>query len=155
LPIKVKAIVVTAEAVWASLGLGVIAAMIAAFVPARRAASIDPVDAMSGTIQTADVVTPPSTSLRLAFLVFLVTASLAFAARSYQHVTLAIVVAMSLLLGGTLLAPALAAVLAHFAQRFARNFGPAVLLGAVSFARNRGRNVVSTAALGLALANVV
>jgi putative ABC transport system permease protein len=156
MPIKVVSIVVTAKAFWSAVGLGISSATVAAFVPARRAATIDPVSAMSGTIQSADVAMP---STRVAVLaccgVLLLTAATAYAAHAYINLTLAIIVAALLLSAGTFLAPLLASVVGRLAQRYAKYVGPATLLGAVAFSRNRGRNVVSIAALGLALANVV
>src|SRR5207248_3430010 len=52
-------------------------------------------------------------------------------------------------------APALARAIGAVARRAALFVGPAVRLGADSFDRNAGRNAVTIAALGMALANVV
>jgi putative ABC transport system permease protein len=155
-PIKVGALVVTAGAVWPAFGLGVGAATVAAFLPARRAATIDPVHAMTDTIQAADVAVPSNkVALGLAAAVLLVTLVTGVFAHVYVNTTAAILVAALLLLAGTFCAPVLSDWVGRVAQRYARRLGPAAMLGAVSFARNRGRNAVSIAALGLALANMV
>jgi putative ABC transport system permease protein len=156
MPIKVGTVVVTALDVSIALGLGVSSAVCAAFVPARRASSIDPVSAMSGTIQASDVAPSLSfTSLQAACATLVVTALVATAAHVYQLMSLAILVACLILLSGVFFASPLASLIGRIAQRYSLRFGPAVLLGAVAFARNRGRNTIAIAALGLALANVV
>ncbi len=156
LPVKVATVLVTSRDVWIAAGLGVTAAVVAAFLPARRAASIDPVSAMSGTIATSDVAfSSPKVALVATLCTLLVAALVAWSAHVWQTSALAYVVAGLLSFGAAFLAPVLAAVVGSFAQRHAKRLGPSVLLGAVSFARNRGRNAVAIAALGMALANVV
>lgn len=155
-PIKVESVAISASAVWSALALGVVSATVAAFLPARRAASIEPVNAMTRTIQAADVAAPSTKISLLASLTVLAAAAgVAYLAHANQHMTLAIVVSSLILVAGTLLGPALAAAVGAIAQLQAKRFGPAVMLGAAAFARSRGRNVVSVSALGLALANVV
>jgi len=156
MPIKVGTVVVTATDVSIALGLGVSSAVCAAFVPARRASSIDPVSAMRGTIQAGDVALSLSfTSLQAACATLIVTALMAMAAHIFQQMSLAILVACLILISGVFFASPLASLIGRIAQRFSLRLGPAALLGAVAFARNRGRNTVAIAALGLALANVV
>lgn len=156
MPIKVGALAVSANAVWLAFGLGVSAATLAAFVPARRAATIDPVNAMTDTIQAADVAVPSTAaSLATAAAVLLAALGTGWFAHVYVSTTAAVVVAALLLLVGTFCTPVLAVMVGRIAQRYAKHAGPATLLGAVAFTRNRGRNVISIAALGLALANVV
>jgi putative ABC transport system permease protein len=156
LPIKVGTVVVGSDDVAIALALGVTSAMLAAFVPARRASTIDPVSAMSGTIQGGDIAPSLSlTSLQAAGVALVATAVAAAAAHAYQLMPLALLVACLILVSGVFFASPLAALVSRIAQRYALRLGPATLLGAVSFARNRARNTVAIAALGLALANVV
>jgi putative ABC transport system permease protein len=155
-PIKLGAVIIRPQAAGVAAALGIAAAMLAAFVPARRAASIDPVGAMSRTLQPADVtVSSSSASLRIVSVVLFVAMLIASAAHACQQSTLAFAVAGLLSLAAAFVAPVVAALVGQIAQRYAKRVGPTALLAAMSFARNRGRNAVSTAALGMALANVV
>ncbi|HEX7668849.1 MAG TPA: FtsX-like permease family protein, partial [Polyangiaceae bacterium] len=155
-PVKVGAIVVTSRDLWAAGAVGMTAAVIAALVPAYHAASVDPVAAMSGTVGVAEV-TPSSAgaSLRTGASILLLAGFVAWGAHAWQKSALTYVVAGLLSVGAAFFAPALAAAVGSIAHRHAQRFGPAVLLGAVGFARNTRRNAVVTAALGMALANVV
>jgi putative ABC transport system permease protein len=155
-PVKVVAVVVTARDAWTAAGLGVTSAVLAAYLPARRAASIDPVAAMGRTIVAGDVIGASSDNAVRASIAMLVGAALiAGAAHAWQTSALAYVVAGLMSFGAVLLAPALAAAVGRVAQRHAKRLGPSVLLGTLGFARNSGRNAVATAALGMALANVL
>lgn len=156
LPIKIGSVLVRAEDVAAAFGLGMGSAVLAAFVPARRAASIDPVDAMRGTVHLDDVAPVPRLSAaRAAAAAWVLTLTLAVAAHIQQAPILALLAAGSILLAGVFLASPLAAFVGWLGQRYGAHVGPAALLGAVAFARNRGRNLIAIAALSLALANVV
>jgi putative ABC transport system permease protein len=156
MPIKVGTVIVTATDVAVALGLGLSSAVAAAFVPARRASSIDPVTALSGTVQAADLAPSLSiASLPAACIALIVAGLVAVAAHASQSTALAILVACLILMSGVLFASPLALLAGRLAQRYAVRLGPAALLGAVAFTRNRGRNTVAIAALGLALANVV
>jgi putative ABC transport system permease protein len=156
LPVKLGATVVAARDLWSAVGLGVTAAIIAAFLPARRAASIDPVDAMSRTVQAADVsFSSTAAALKAGATALVVAALVAWIAHATQKSALAYVVAALMSLSAAFFAPGLVVVIGGIALRHAKRFGPSVLLGAVGFVRNGGRNAIATAALGMALANVV
>ncbi|HEX7477425.1 MAG TPA: FtsX-like permease family protein [Polyangiales bacterium] len=156
LPVKVVAAVATARDMWAAAALGVASAGVAAFLPARRAAFVDPVSAMSGTIAAADVTfASTAAAMRAGLATLLLAGVVAWVAHVRQQSALAFVVAALLSFGAAFLAPVLAAAVGAAAYRRAKYLGPAALLGAVGFARNRGRNAVAIAALGMALANVV
>jgi putative ABC transport system permease protein len=157
LPVKIATVLVTARDVWTAGTLGVAAAVIAAFVPAYRAASVQPVRAMGGrsTATHETTASPAKAAFGIGLGLLLLAALVAWAAHTWSQSTLAYAVAALLSLGAAFFAPALAAGVGWLAQRYAKRWGPAVLLGSVSFARNRGRNAVATAALGMALANVV
>ncbi|MET0390426.1 MAG: FtsX-like permease family protein [Polyangiales bacterium] len=156
MPVQVDSLVIAGSDLWLTLGVGVGTAVLSAFVPARRAASIAPVEAMSSTIEAADVTVSSATaSLRIVSVLLLVTALVAWAAHAYRQSSLAFAVAALLSLCGAFIAPLLAGGVGHVAQRYAKYLGPSVLLGAMAFARNRGRNAIAIAALGMALANMV
>lgn len=156
LPVKVGDVVVSGRDAWKAVALGLLAALVAAFVPARRAAFVEPVSAMSGTIAAGDVSFSTTTrALHASVMVLVFAALIGWLAHVRQNSALAYVVAALLSLGGAFLAPALAAAVGRVARRYAKRLGAAVLLGAVGFSRNTGRNAVATAALGMALANVV
>ncbi|HKP62804.1 MAG TPA: FtsX-like permease family protein [Polyangiales bacterium] len=156
MPIKVGTLTVTATEVLRAFGLGVCSATFAAFVPARRAATIDPVEALTDTIQSADVAVPSTRfALGAAAAVLALALGIGCLAHTYVNVSAAILAACLLLLGGVCCVPVIAELVGRLVHRHAKHVGPAALLGTVAFTRNRGRNAVSIAALGLGLANLV
>jgi putative ABC transport system permease protein len=156
LPIKLTELVIHGSDVATAFGLGIAAAVVAAFIPAHRAASIDPVQAMSDTVQASDIAPPVSiSSLQAAGAAFAATIACAALAHRYESATLTILVTCLILFTGVFVASPLASWVGRSAQRCAPRVGPAFLLGTVAFARNRARNTVAIAALALALANVV
>jgi putative ABC transport system permease protein len=155
-PVTVRELVITARDVWSAVGLGLAAALIAAYIPARRAAATDPVSAMRGE-NTAGHVSFASnrTLLSGSAALLLLAAMFAWAGHVWQKSSLAFVVAALVSCSAAFLAPALARAVGSLVQRRGKTFGPAVMLGTVTFARNVGRNAVAIAALGMALASVV
>ncbi|MFI5307923.1 MAG: FtsX-like permease family protein [Polyangiales bacterium] len=155
-PMKVQAAVFAWSDVCAALALGIGASLVAALLPAYRAAVVDPVRALGASLDTADIAggSPSAPALAAASLLALAGLVAALAHR-FERVALAYAVAGLLSLAGACLAPLLSAGVGRVAQRYARRVGPSVTLGAVGFARNKGRSAVATAALGMALANIV
>lgn len=155
-PIRAGTLVVSARDTWAPAGLGVAAAVVSAFVPARRAATVDPVSAISASAETTEGPSSPMTASIAGGVALVLLAGLfGWCAHAWQKSALAFVVAGLLSLAAACLAPVLAAGVGSVASRLAGPLGPLALLGATGFRRNARRNVVAIAALGMALANVV
>lgn len=155
-PVVVHDLVITARAVGSAAVLGLTASLIAAYIPARRAAAIEPISAMRGEVHASDVAFSSTRALVSGSAACALFAALfAWGAHQLESSALAFVVAALLSCSAAFLAPALARCVGRVVQRHARSFGPAIMLGAVTFARNAGRNAVAIAALGMALASVV
>jgi putative ABC transport system permease protein len=155
-PVTVRDLVITALDVWSATGLGLVAALIAAYIPARRAAEIDPVSAMRGESQADEVAFSSTLALLCGSAASLLLAALiAWAGHVMHNSALTFVVAALVCFCAAFFAPVLARSVGRLVQRRLVAFGPAVRLGALTFARNSGRNAVAIAALGMALASVV
>jgi len=156
LQVKVDALVVDPNTMALAVGLGVLVAAVASYVPARRASGVDPVSALGGASTVSDVLfSSARASLAAAATTVAAALLVAWAARVWDSTGLSYVVAGLLSLAALFVSPALAQGIGRLAQERARRAGPSVLLGSVGFARDRGRNAIATAALGMALANVV
>ena len=155
-PVQVNEVSLSFEALWLAAGLGLGTALVSAWLPAQRASGVEPTSAMRGHNASADVARPSTRrSARAAVLALVLGAFIAMGAHLYEQSVLAFAVAGLLCVAAAGLAPALAAGIGRLALRHAKRWGPAAWLGALAFARNRGRHAVSIAALGMALANVV
>ncbi|HET8938580.1 MAG TPA: FtsX-like permease family protein [Polyangiales bacterium] len=155
-PVAVRELVVTARDVWTAAGLGLTAALIAAYIPARRAAATDPISAMRGESSAGAVAFSSTRTLLIGSVASLLLAGLvAWAGHVWHNSSLTFVVAALVSFSAAFLAPALTRAVGSFVHSRAKAFGPAVMLGAVTFARNAGRNAVAIAALSMALASVV
>lgn len=145
-----------ARDVWSDAGLGLAAALIAAYIPARRAAATAPVSAIRGESPEASVTFSSSRTLLIGSVAGLLLAALvAWAGHVWRNSALTFEVTALVSSSAAFLAPALARAVGKLVQRRAKAVGPAVMLGALTFARNAGRNAVAIAALGMALASVV
>ena len=139
-----------------AVALGVAAAFVAAFFPARRAAFIEPASAMRKKVDAADVnVSSTSASLKASGAAALIALVMAAIAHVREDYLLGYCVAGVLSFAAAFLSPAIARSVGSVLRGTASRIGPAVLLGSVSFVRNAGRNSVAIAALGMGLANVV
>jgi putative ABC transport system permease protein len=156
LTVKPEHLVVTPREIVIAVAIGVAAAFVAAFFPARRAAFIEPASAMRKKVEAADVtLSSTAASLKAGAATALVALLVACIAHVRQDYLLGYGVSGVLAIAAAFLSPALAHGVGSVARRLALGIGPAALLGAVGFVRNRGRNSVAIAALGMALANVV
>ncbi|HVO30117.1 MAG TPA: FtsX-like permease family protein [bacterium] len=135
---------------------GVTASFVAAFFPARRAAFIEPAAAMRKKVEAADITLGSNrASLAAGLATALVAVAVAWVAHVRENYLLGYGVAAILSFAAAFLSPVLARGVGAVARRVAVRIGPAVRLGADAFDRNAGRNAVTIAALGMALANVV
>jgi len=139
-----------------ALGVGVLAALIAAYFPARRAAAIEPSSAMRKN-KTGEEAAFASgrTALWIACAASLSAALVAWVAHVRQDYLIGYAVAGICALAVGFYAPSLAVAVGTLARRVSKRAKPAFVLGVVSFQRNAGRNAVAIAAFGIGLANVV
>ena len=155
-PVVVRDVVVTVQDVWLAAGLGIAAALIAALIPARRAAATEPVSAIRGESRAGSVAFSSTRPLLIGSVSSLLLAALvAWVVHVWPSSSLTFVVAALVTVSAALLAPALTRGVAVLVLRRAKVFGPAAMLGAATFARNAGKNAVAIAALSMALASVV
>ena len=135
---------------------GVTASFVAAFFPARRAAFLSPSEAMRKKVEAADLtLSSIRSSLIAGIATLLIAVATAWVARQQQNWYLGYGVAAVLAFAVAFLSPALAKLIGSLARPIASRMGPTIRLGADGFERNAGRNAVTIAALGMALANVV
>jgi putative ABC transport system permease protein len=147
---------VSPENVIAAVSLGVAAAFVAAFFPARQAAYIEPASAMRKKMDSGGVnVSTTAASLKAAGAAALVAAIVAVVAHVREDPIIGYAVAGILSFSAAFLAPAIARGVGALLRSTSVRVGPAALLGNTSFVRNAGRNSVAIAALGLSLASVV
>lgn len=155
-PVTVRELVVSGRDVMSATGLGIAATLVAAFIPARRAAATEPISAIRSESAAGEVALSSTRTLALGSATsFALAALCAWAGHVWQNSSLAFVVAALLSCAATFLAPVLARSVGKLVQSRAKALGPAAMLGATTFARNAGRNAVAIAALGMALASVV
>jgi putative ABC transport system permease protein len=156
LNIKPDQLTVLPSSIVSALLLGLIAALIAAFFPARRASSVEPVTAMRKDSAGADAaLATGKTSIKIACAALVATVSMAVAAHVYQNYLLGYAVSGMGALAVGFISPTLTLWVGNLARRLAPGAPPAMLLGIVSFVRSAGRNSVIVAAFGIGLANVV
>lgn len=156
LQIRPEELAITPKQLVLGVSAGVAASFIASFFPARRAAFLSPSEAMRKKVEAADVhVGSVRTSLQGGLVALVVAALVAWAAHVQQNFLLGYAVAAVIAISLALFAPALARVIGAIARPMATRISPTVRLGADGFDRNAGRNAVTVAALGMALANVV
>jgi putative ABC transport system permease protein len=156
LQVKPVDLVVTLEQVWFALQTGLVAAALAALLPAGRAASIEPVVAMhKHEAETAGAVKLRRRSLMAGVFCLLGAVLLAVVAHFMRSFKLGYAVSTLLSLAVALLAPWLAVRVGKLMRKLAGSNRPAMRLGALAFERNAGRSGVAIAALGMALASVV
>jgi putative ABC transport system permease protein len=154
--VQPEALTVAPADVIAAVSLGVGAAFVAAFFPARNAASVEPASVMRKKTDASDVnFSSTSASLKASGVSVVVAAALAAYAHQTEDFMVGYAVAGILAFTAAFLSPALARGIGLAARSVAKRIGPAALLGTVSFTRNAGRNSVAIAALGIGLANVV
>jgi putative ABC transport system permease protein len=149
-------LLVSARDVIVAVSVGVGAAFIAAFFPARSAAFVEPASAMRKKSDGADVsFASMGTSLKVGGGALLVALLLALFVHVQHNFLLGYAVSAVFALAAAFLSPALALAVGGLARRLLGDRDPAVMLGSVGFMRNAGRNSVAIAALGMGLANVV
>jgi putative ABC transport system permease protein len=147
---------VSTRDVVAALAVGVVSSGIAAYLPARRAAFVEPSSVMrkqNGGESAAFA--SGRTSLRMACAALLVAAIAAWFAHVRHDFLLGYTVSGICALAVGFFAPSLGALVGKAARRLTRGAAPDIVLGVVSFMRNVGRNSVAIAAFGIGLANVV
>lgn len=154
--VQPEAVVVKPVDVLLAGALGVLAATLAAWFPARRAARVDPVLAMQKKPDAADV---SFGSLRAAALTCATTLGIAGVCALFAHAhespSLGHLVAGLLLFAMAFAAPLIASGVGRVGEWLLGPLGPSSLLGSLSFRRDAGRSSVAIAALGMALGNVV
>lgn len=156
LQVRPDELAVTPKQLVLGVAAGVAASFVAAFFPARRAAFLSPSEAMRKKVEAADVhLSSIGTSVKAGLLALVVAAGVALAAHTQRNFLLGYAVAAVLAIALAFFAPALARLIGVIARPLATRLGPTVRLGADGFDRNAGRNAVTIAALGMALANVV
>jgi putative ABC transport system permease protein len=154
-PVSPEHLIVPPRELIVSVAIGVTAAFVAAFFPARRAAFIEPASAMQKKVEAADVTLSSMAALKVGAVTLLVALFVAWVAHIRKNYLLGYAVAGILALASAFFAPGVARAVGLLARRWAPAFGPSILLGTTSFTRNAGRNSVAIAALGISLANVV
>jgi putative ABC transport system permease protein len=154
--VQPEALVVAPMDVIVAVSLGVGAAFVAAFFPARHAASVEPASVMRKKTDAGDVTfSSTSASLKAVGVSLLAAAALAAYAHHTEDYMIGYAVSGILAFTAAFLSPAVARGVGLAARGIAKRIGPAALFGTVSFTRNAGRNSVAIAALGMGLANVV
>jgi putative ABC transport system permease protein len=154
--VQPEALTIKPNDVIVACALGVGASFIAAFFPARHAASIEPASVMRKKSDAGDVMfSSTRASLKASLATFVVAVIAALYAHQRQDYLFGYGVAGILAFTGAFLSPALARGVGLAARSVAKRIGPSALLGTVSVTRNAGRIAVAIAALGMALANVV
>lgn len=138
-----------------AIGAGLLSALLAAYVPAQRGASLSPVLAMQKQARRADVTVSSRYALKGMVASLVAVVSIA----GYVHVREDVVFgyAVTVLLAAVLVlgSPYLSRMVASLARSRLATVGPAVELGLLAFQRNTGRNAVAIAALAMALASIV
>jgi putative ABC transport system permease protein len=149
-------LLISARDVVVSVSLGVAVAFVAAFFPARQAATTEPASVMrkqSGA-EGAGI-----SSTRTSLIVSGITLALALAVALVAHIRedyiLGYTVAGIGAFAMAFLSPSVAIVVGNTVRRLLGRSSPTIMLGSVGFVRNAGRNAIAIAALGISLANVV
>jgi putative ABC transport system permease protein len=136
--------------------LGLVASVVAAWIPAQRASDIDPILALQQRADPRDV---SFGSLRAAGIssasTLLMAAACAWPAHRYELPWLSQCVTGLCALGVALAAPVVAAWVGRAGELVLRRLGASSQLGSSSFRRDAGRSAIAIAALGMALANVI
>lgn len=139
-----------------ALAVGMVAGLIAAYFPARRATHVEPSSVMRANKSGEGAALA---SGRAALLIGTGAVALAVLLALWAHVRqsylLGYAVAAVFAVAIGFLSPALAAGLGSLARTASKRAMPSVMLGSVAFQRNAGRNAVAIAAFGIGLANVV
>jgi putative ABC transport system permease protein len=155
-PVRVDELFVSAAQLGLAVALGASSAFLAALLPARRAAHVEPSAAMRKSVESRDLGFSSARGALLASLLMtLLAVAFAYGARTRQDFVLGTGAALCLALATAFLAPALVRCTAWLARRLTSRRAPAVRLGVLSFERNGARNAIAVAALSLALGNVV
>jgi putative ABC transport system permease protein len=140
----------------ASVALGVAVAFVAAFFPARKAASTEPAMVMRKQSDGGGIgISKLKTSLTVSGLTFLAAAIMAVIAHYREDYLLGYAVAGVGAFTIAFLSPSIAIVVGNAVRRLLGHRSPTIMLGSVGFVRNAGRNAVAISALGISLANVV
>jgi putative ABC transport system permease protein len=151
-----ESLALTTEDVLLAAALGVLASLLAAWFPARRAAAVEPVLAMQRKPDAADVSFGSTAKAARASAITLGAAGLcAVWAHHTEAPMLGHVVSAGLAFGVAFASPLVASGVGALGERVLGKLGPSALLGALSFRRDAGRSAVAIAALGMALANTV
>jgi len=156
--IQLERLSISSRDMLSAVCLGVTAALVAAFFPARRAACVEPALVMrKNTSGEAAAFASTRSALGLAGAAALVAAVVAYLAHVRKDYLLGYAVSAICALVVGFIASPLTLTVGRLARRVARAraASPAVGLGIVSFIRNSGRNSVAIAAFGIGLANVV
>ncbi|MET0388649.1 MAG: FtsX-like permease family protein [Polyangiales bacterium] len=154
--IQLDSLSVTPANVIGALSLGVIAAVLAAFFPARRASFVEPASVMRKHTGGGDAAfATAGRSAKIAAGAAVVAGITAYIAHVRQDYLLGYCVAGICALVVGFIAPVLTLGVGRLARWVFSRSAPAMLLGSVAFVRNAGRNSVAIAAFGIGLANVV
>ena len=154
--VRPEGLAITATQIALGVTCGVAASFVASFFPARRAAFIEPASAMRKKVEAADLtLSSTGASVRAGLATIVLAGLVAWLAHVRENYVLGYGVAAILAFTAAFFSPALARAVGSVARRVAARIGPAVRLGADGFDLNVGRNAVTIAALGMALANVV
>ena len=136
--------------------VGIVAALLAAYFPARRATLVEPSSVMrKNTSGEGAAFATGRTSLRIACGAVLLATLVAYLAHVRQDHLLGYAVSGICALAIGFFTPSLGLLVGKTARRLAKRADPPVVLGIVSFIRNAGRNSIAIAAFGVGLANVV
>jgi putative ABC transport system permease protein len=156
MPAVTEELVVDPKGLIAAVTLGVAVAFVAAFFPARQAATTEPASAMRRHKDAAGIgISTLRTSLRVSAITLVFAGAVAVIAHVKENYLLGYAVAGVGAFAMMFMSPAVALFVGTLVRRLFGRRNPAVMLGSVGFIRNAGRNAVAISALGISLANVV
>jgi putative ABC transport system permease protein len=157
MPVETDQLLIEPRDLIVSVMLGVVVAFIAAFFPARQAASTEPATVMrkSASNSSGIGISTLRTSLRVSGVTTAVAVAMAVYAHVQENYLMGYAVAAVGAFSAAFLAPTVAIFVGNTTRRLFGRSNPSVMLGSVGFVRNAGRNAVAITALGISLANVV